>query len=337
MGRLDVKILGCKNLPDTQLLSKIDPYCIVECENKKYQTKVAENTENPKWDELFKFTVSDPDSVRLSFKIWNSNLVSDEFLGQYEMAISGLTKGQPYTSWHLLQQCKSNAEIGIELFAHDFGKEPEVQQQQQQQVPASPPMQQQQQPPPGMWVPQGNHTGFQIQQGLGYGGGFIGGGGGGYHPQQPPQIPMPQGPSAFGGFVPPVMPQFMNTNGAQGQLTHCRNGHMMSNTAPYDDNRMQLWCDLCFHKCVGGTGAKQCRQCDLDICQRCQQVYSRLPPKPLCPQGHPLDPRPEAHGWRCDKCRQGGEKGSMRCKRCDFDVCDKCFVPYVAAQWQHAK
>jgi hypothetical protein len=124
MGRLDVRIVEARNLPNTELIGKPDPYVKVEIENALHKTSVASGTTNPKWDEVFKFVVADPDSAQLSLKLWNKNLVGDSFMGEYRMNLSGLEKGNVKDTWVLLQQCKTNAEIHIRLLAHDFGRDP---------------------------------------------------------------------------------------------------------------------------------------------------------------------------------------------------------------------
>ena len=126
MGRLDIRIVEARNLPDTQWISKPDPYVIVHLENQQHRTSVQENQVSPKWDEVFKFTVADENSAQLKFELWNKNVVSDEFLGQYTLSISGLERGVVRDEWYLLQQCKSNAELRVRVLANDFGRTPAV-------------------------------------------------------------------------------------------------------------------------------------------------------------------------------------------------------------------
>jgi hypothetical protein len=124
MGRLDIRIVEARNLPDTQWISKPDPYVIVKLEHQTHRTSVCENNVNPKWEEVFKFTVADENSAQLKFELWNKNVVSDEFLGQYTLSISGLERGVVKDEFYLLQQCKSNAELRVRLMPHDFGRQP---------------------------------------------------------------------------------------------------------------------------------------------------------------------------------------------------------------------
>ena len=124
MGRLDVRIVQARNLPNTEMLGKADPYVTVQIEQTTHKTSVQSSTLNPKWDEVFKFVVADPDSAQMVMKLWDKNMLSDTFMGEYKLNLSGLTKGEVKDSWCLLQNCKSNAEINVRLMAHDFGRDP---------------------------------------------------------------------------------------------------------------------------------------------------------------------------------------------------------------------
>lgn len=187
MPRLDLRIVEARNLPDVETFGKIDPYCTVELEGKQWRTSVVDNTENPRFDEVFKFHVADENSSQLRFCLWNKNTMSDDFLGQYHMSISGLKQGEVKDEWVLLQQCKSNAELHVRLMAVDFGEDDEetaphptynpVPQQYQQPGQGYPQM-----PPMQGYPPQGQP---------------------GYPPQQQGYAPMPGQP----GYMPPPMPQ----------------------------------------------------------------------------------------------------------------------------------
>jgi len=124
MGRLDCRIVAARNLADTQFISKPDPYCIAKLEKQHHKTRVIDNNVNPQWDEVIKFTVADENSAQLKVEVWNKNIVSDEFLGQYTISLGGLTKGVVKDGWYLLQQSKTNAEIHLRLLANDFGLDP---------------------------------------------------------------------------------------------------------------------------------------------------------------------------------------------------------------------
>ena len=83
MPRLDLRICGARNLPNTETFGKIDPYCTVSLEGKQWRTNVCDNTTEPEWNEVFKFNIADDDSSRLHFVVWDKNVVSDDYLGEY--------------------------------------------------------------------------------------------------------------------------------------------------------------------------------------------------------------------------------------------------------------
>jgi hypothetical protein len=121
MPRLDVRVCAAKNLPNVETFGTIDPYCTVALEGKHFKTNVCDNTCNPEWNAVFKFNIGDADSSQIVFKLYDSNMTSDEYLGEYHMNIGGLQRGEVVDKWALLQQCKGNAELHIRLKAVDFG------------------------------------------------------------------------------------------------------------------------------------------------------------------------------------------------------------------------
>jgi hypothetical protein len=194
MGRLDVRVCGARNLPDTQWVSKPDPYVKCRLESQVHKTAVIENNLTPEWNEVFKFHVRDADSAQLRLEVWNDNVASDELLGHYTMSLAGLVQGEVVDKWFILQQCKSNAEIHVRVCAMDFGKLPTGGHQSPQQ---RPPQQQgggaYPQASGAYPPPQGQYPPPPQQQG------------GAYPPPQG-QYPPPQGqypPPQHGGYPPP--------------------------------------------------------------------------------------------------------------------------------------
>jgi hypothetical protein len=200
MPLLELRICAARNLKDTQIFGKIDPFCTVDFEGKKWHTEQKPNTTNPEWNADFKFHVSDENSSRLHFTVWDKNPVSDDFLGEYYYAISGLERGRVDDKWVLLQQCKGNAELHIQVKAVDFGKLPQGQPQGYPAPQPGFPPQQGAYPPqqPGYAPPQ---QGYPPQQ-QGYPQQ------GGYPPQQQGYPPQQQGyPPQQGGY-PPQQPGY---------------------------------------------------------------------------------------------------------------------------------
>ena len=123
MGKLDVRVVEGRNLVQCEVVSNPDPYVIVCMEGDKKQTKTCDGTVNPKWDQVLNFMVRDEASSQLQIEVWNKNPIKDDFMGKYNMSISGLEMGVVQDVWVQLQQVKQG-EIHLRLTATDFGKIP---------------------------------------------------------------------------------------------------------------------------------------------------------------------------------------------------------------------
>ena len=122
MGRLDVQVVELRNLPTVGITdSAPDPFVTVELENQTFTTTVAKNTKCPKFAETFKFTIADPTASRVKVTVKSKGLTSDDFLGQYYVSVDSLTLGLIRDDWFILQQCKTNGEIRVQVLALDFG------------------------------------------------------------------------------------------------------------------------------------------------------------------------------------------------------------------------
>ena len=203
MPRLDVRVCEARNLADTQWISKPDPYVIVRLENQQHKTSVAENQLNPKWEEVFKFTVADENSSQIRFEVWNKNVVNDELMGMYTLSLAGLKRGVVVDKWFLLQRCKSNAELRVRVCPLDFGEAPtaaEMQAQQNQQAqPQGYPPQQQAYPPAQGYPPA---PAYPPAQGYPQQPAYPS-----YPPQQPNYPPQPGYPPQQGYGYPPQQQQ----------------------------------------------------------------------------------------------------------------------------------
>ncbi|CAD2213948.1 C2 domain containing protein, putative [Angomonas deanei] len=110
----------------------IDPYVKVKYGDKKnkktfikYRSRVIENSQNPTWNELFKFQIADYDSSQILFEVWNDNVVSDDLMGSYSLSLNSLEKGVVKDYWAILTGTqKSSSELHIRILAVDFGFEP---------------------------------------------------------------------------------------------------------------------------------------------------------------------------------------------------------------------
>jgi hypothetical protein len=83
-------------------------------------------------------------------------------------------------------------------------------------------------------------------------------------------------------------------------------------------------CKICMKGIEGKEGYK-CNSCEIVLCFNCSNkiFYGKKKKSAHC---HPLALKPR-DGWKCDLCQniyQG--VASFYCKKCDFDVCEKCYL-----------
>ena len=83
-------------------------------------------------------------------------------------------------------------------------------------------------------------------------------------------------------------------------------------------------CKVCM-KNIGGKDGYKCNSCEIVLCFNCANkiFYGN---KKKSAHSHPLALKPRI-SWKCDLCQiiyQG--VASFYCKKCDFDVCEKCYL-----------
>ena len=65
--------------------SEADPYCIVECEGKKYKSGIVNDCQWPEWNFQVLFYRSNPKNVPVVISIWNQNKICDSFIGKIKI------------------------------------------------------------------------------------------------------------------------------------------------------------------------------------------------------------------------------------------------------------
>ncbi|EPS74083.1 hypothetical protein M569_00675, partial [Genlisea aurea] len=79
---LEVTVVGCSRLRDTEWISRQDPYVCLEYASTKYRTRTCtDGGKNPTFQEKFVFNLIE--GLReISLVVWNSNtLTFDDFIG----------------------------------------------------------------------------------------------------------------------------------------------------------------------------------------------------------------------------------------------------------------
>ncbi|RHY07429.1 hypothetical protein DYB25_000419 [Aphanomyces astaci] len=97
----NIRVKAGKDLHDTQLIGKQDPFCKVTIGDKTFQTRVHDNGgRNPKWDEAFVFRLTDPHLDQLTIHIEDSNTVSNSSIGTCQLPVSIWSGGRSVEQWY---------------------------------------------------------------------------------------------------------------------------------------------------------------------------------------------------------------------------------------------
>ncbi|PIN08742.1 hypothetical protein CDL12_18681 [Handroanthus impetiginosus] len=100
---LEVTVVGCNKLKDTEWISRQDPYVCLEYASTKFRTRTCtDGGKNPTFQEKFVFTLIE--GLReLSVVVWNSNtLTFDDFIGSGRVQLQKvLSQGYDDSPWPL--------------------------------------------------------------------------------------------------------------------------------------------------------------------------------------------------------------------------------------------
>ncbi|KAL1534580.1 hypothetical protein AAHA92_30746 [Salvia divinorum] len=98
---LEVTVVGCNKLKDTEWISRQDPYVFIEYGSTKFRTRTCtDGGKNPTFQEKFVFTLIE--GLReFSVVVWNSNtLTFDDFIGTGKVPLQkALSEGYDDTPW----------------------------------------------------------------------------------------------------------------------------------------------------------------------------------------------------------------------------------------------
>lgn len=113
---LDITVIGCSKLKDTEWLSKQDPYVVLEYAGSKYRTKTdTDGGRNPTFNEKYMLPLIE--GLReINVTVWNSNTVSmDDFIGSGKIHLQKvLADGYDDSTWPLTSRSgKRTGEVRI--------------------------------------------------------------------------------------------------------------------------------------------------------------------------------------------------------------------------------
>ncbi|XP_059447455.1 uncharacterized protein LOC132178897 [Corylus avellana] len=108
---LELTVVGCSNLKDTELFSRQAPHVLLEYGSTKFRTRTCtDDDKNPIFQEKFVFTLIE--GLReINVSVWNTNsLSSDIFIGSAKVQLHKvLSQGHDDTTWPLQTKGGRNA------------------------------------------------------------------------------------------------------------------------------------------------------------------------------------------------------------------------------------
>ncbi|OIT39730.1 PREDICTED: elicitor-responsive protein 1-like [Nicotiana attenuata] len=116
---LEVTVVSCNKLKDTEWISRQDPYVCLEYGSTKFRTRTCtDGGKNPTFQEKFVFTLIE--GLReINVVVWNSNTISyDDFIGSGKIQLHKvLSQGYDDTAWPI--QTKIGRHAGeVRLIMH---------------------------------------------------------------------------------------------------------------------------------------------------------------------------------------------------------------------------
>ncbi|KQJ98783.1 C2 and GRAM domain-containing protein At1g03370 [Brachypodium distachyon] len=113
--RLNVRVIGARNLRAMDFNGFSDPYVKLQVGKQRFKTKVVKMNLNPEWDQEFSFVVSDVREV-LKFCVYDEDMIGiDDFLGQVKVPLEDLLAAENFslgTQWYqLLPKSKSDKAV----------------------------------------------------------------------------------------------------------------------------------------------------------------------------------------------------------------------------------
>ncbi|XP_022147782.1 protein SRC2 homolog [Momordica charantia] len=116
---LEVTVIGCTKLKDTEWISRQDPYVLLEYGSTKFRTTTCtDGGRNPTFQEKFVFSLIE--GLReINVAVWNSNTVTyDDFIGNGKIQLAKvLSEGYDDSAWSL--QTKTGRHAGeVRLILH---------------------------------------------------------------------------------------------------------------------------------------------------------------------------------------------------------------------------
>ena len=95
-----ITVIEGQKLESPSLFSSIcDSFVSLEFEGQRLQTKLKNNTNNPAWNENFKFVINNPDST-LKVEVYDSTFLGNKLIGYLNLPIKNFSNQERKVSWY---------------------------------------------------------------------------------------------------------------------------------------------------------------------------------------------------------------------------------------------
>ncbi|XAR69393.1 hypothetical protein NMG60_11000946 [Bertholletia excelsa] len=136
VGTLEVKLVRGKDIEDTDLIGKSDPYAVLfirPLRDKMKTSKTISNETNPIWNEHFQFMVEDAATQHLTVRVFDDEgIQASQLIGCAQVPLRDLEPGKVKDMWltlikdlEKLRDTKPRGQVQLELLYCPFGTESE--------------------------------------------------------------------------------------------------------------------------------------------------------------------------------------------------------------------
>jgi len=109
-GTLELVLHKGKNLYDTNLVGKQDPFCKLKVGREQVKSKThSRGGKFPSWEQTFAFTVEEGEDM-LSLECWDEETVSDDFIGEAKLPLAKLLHLPNRPCWYMMKGRGKNAQ-----------------------------------------------------------------------------------------------------------------------------------------------------------------------------------------------------------------------------------
>ena len=114
---LYISVYEAKDLNPSSLISECDAFVVLNFDGQTLQSLVKPSTNNPAWNENFKFSVKNPNS-ELKIEVFDQTFMGSKLLGYLTIQLSSLQNQEKLINWfdlHLDNSNENNGKIHLKL------------------------------------------------------------------------------------------------------------------------------------------------------------------------------------------------------------------------------